>query len=574
MDLTRIRRPYWLEFADATPIDLDAVLSAVGAITDATTDDELTDLREQLATAARERAELNTPEAVEELERIADSLDTIATVEGQREAAAQERAGRAQAALDRVRARTEPEPDPADAPAEGEGEGDTPAPTADATPEPVAAGATPRVSRVATRRPPAMQRTTDTTPRVDPLQWGLVASANVNGVEAGARLDTEEALGHAFAGMIRASAGYRGPRVQMRVASRSAEFPTERTLGRDTRVNAERIRNVTSLAALTASGGICAPTPINYDLPVIGSNARPVRDNMLARFGADRGGVTLLPPPVLSDVTSAITTWTEANDQNPSNPSTKPCLTVTCPTEEETLVDAIVQCLKFGNYRARYFGEQIAAWMELVGVAHARHAETKLLTAIGNGSTAVTTGTLLSTTRDVLASVERVATAFRNRHRLPRNYPLRFAFPDWLYANIRTDLARELPGAASERLAVSEAEIDAFFRARNINPTSFMDGESGQVFGAQPDGHAIAWPSTVTTYLYPEGAWLFLDGGSLDLGLVRDSTLNATNDVVMFAETFENVAFHGVESFRLNIDICPSGKTQGTVSADPCTTGS
>jgi hypothetical protein len=35
-----------------------------------------------------------------------------------------------------------------------------------------------------------------------------------------------------------------------------------------------------------------------------------------------------------------------------------------------------------------------------------------------------------------------------------------------------------------------------------------------------------------------EGAFLSLDGGEFDLGIVRDSTLNATNDAEFFAESF------------------------------------
>ena len=70
------------------------------------------------------------------------------------------------------------------------------------------------------------------------------------------------------------------------------------------------------------------------------------------------------------------------------------------------------------------------------------------------------------------------------------------------------------------------------------------------------------WPSDVHWYLYPEGSFLFLDGGTLDLGLVRDSTLNDTNDFQVFAETFEAVAFVGVESLAVTSTVCPNGESQ------------
>ncbi len=38
------------------------------------------------------------------------------------------------------------------------------------------------------------------------------------------------------------------------------------------------------------------------------------------------------------------------------------------------------------------------------------------------------------------------------------------------------------------------------------------------------------------------GRMVFIDGGTLDFGIIRDSTLNARNDFQIFGETFKNVA--------------------------------
>lgn len=56
---------------------------------------------------------------------------------------------------------------------------------------------------------------------------------------------------------------------------------------------------------------------------------------------------------------------------------------------------------------------------------------------------------------------------------------------------------------------------------------------------------------------------LFLDGGTLDLGIVRDSTLNATNDAIIFAESFEQVAAVGPESLRITSTVDASGIVAG-----------
>jgi hypothetical protein len=86
-----------------------------------------------------------------------------------------------------------------------------------------------------------------------------------------------------------------------------------------------------------------------------------------------------------------------------------------------------------------------------------------------------------------------------------------------------------------------------------------MDGEAGQQFNPQDLGPVNAWPSRVVSYLFPAGAFQFLDGGKLDLGIVRDSTLNAANDFMTFPETFEAVMFRGGEALRINQAVTPTG---------------
>lgn len=564
-------------------------------------DEELAELEADLEAAGEERADAASDEQLAELTQIATAVEAVRGEAQQRATTADERRAEAAAALERIRGEQAGDDDGEDADGEDAEADDGNDAEADdgateeveetdaeaETPEQIAAGGSPaprapRIGRVSARRPASMRPRPQPAP--DLSRMNLVASANLANFTPGERLDDAEKLATAFWSAVESTKGYRhGPRVKVAVARAGSENPeqvgytSDRILDSNQRENARKIAALTSRQSLAAAGGVCAPTPVNYDLPILGSTeARPVRDDMLVRFGADRGGVTLLPPPILTDLDGAVDIWTEANDQNPTSPTTKPCLEVTCPNEDETLVDAITKCLQFGNFRARFFGEQIEAWMRLAAANHARVAETTALTTIGTGSTQVTTGQLLGTIPDVLAALDRASAAIRSRHRLDPAFPLRFGAPFWLRDMMRTDEARRIPGGGTtdERYALADARIAAWFSARNINVSWFLDGETGQIFGAQGDGPLLGWPSTVVTYLYPEGSWLFLDGGTLDLGIVRDSTLNSTNDVQVFSETFENVAFHGVESYRLAMDVCPDGTVSGTSDIDPCSTGS
>ena len=49
------------------------------------------------------------------------------------------------------------------------------------------------------------------------------------------------------------------------------------------------------------------------------------------------------------------------------------------------------------------------------------------------------------------------------------------------------------------------------------------------------------------------GAVVKLDGGTLDLGLVRDSVLNGTNDLQIFMEEWLGLCNRGIELWELNI---------------------
>ena len=380
----------------------------------------------------------------------------------------------------------------------------------------------------------------------------ITAGADIPGYTAGSEVkDMNEVAGL----MAKRLHGFRnvngGNGEQHIVASFSTSFPEERTLTNDAESNWAKIQAVTSPEALVASGGHVAPFEVKYDIFGIGSTARPVRD-CLPRFQANRGGIRFVTPPVLSSYANAVGVWTNAVDTNPGT-ETKLSLTVAAAAETTVATDAVTLQMQFGNLATRAYPELIARHNELGLIQHAREAEQNLMTKIGAASTAITSTSLIGFGRDFLVQMGRAAAAYRSRHRLETDAPLRAIIPGWVKDAMAADLAIAMPG---DNTLNAYAEIDGYAASRGVNLCTSLDAT---VFGSQSAAAMLEFPDSFVWYLFAEGSFLFLDGGTLDLGIVRDSTLVGTNDYKMFVETFEGVAFVGVESLQITSTINVNG---------------
>lgn len=366
-----------------------------------------------------------------------------------------------------------------------------------------------------------------------------ISGTDANGYNAGQAFRSREDIAEAMTDRINSTAGMPGARAV--VASLRADMPAERSLSnQDAILNQSKIDAVMSEKAIVASGGFCAPLPVNYDVFGVGSTARPVRDS-LPTFGATRGGIRYIAPPVLGSYTQALSLWTAANDANPTDPATKPTLKVNCAQEREATTDAVTLSLEFGNLMTRAFPELVQRHNQLALIEHARFAEKTLLSKISGLSSKVTTSHQRGMSRDLLGAVSRASAAYRNRHRIPRGIRLRAIMPDWTLDAIREDIASNMN---VENLSVTDAVVTKWFADRGISITFHMD----DTFAAQTPGAELNdWGGEIKFWLFAEGALLFLDGGTLDLGIIRDADLVSTNDYMTFVETFEGVAKVGLE---------------------------
>ena len=380
----------------------------------------------------------------------------------------------------------------------------------------------------------------------------ITAGADIPGYTAGSAMnnmdDIAVAMEKRLHGLRRVNGGDGEQHI---VASITTSFPEERTLSQDAESNWAKVQAVTGPEALVASGGHSAPFEVKYDIFGLGTTARPVRD-ALPRFQADRGGIRFVTPPVLSSYANAVGVWTNANDITPGT-DVKTSLTVSAAGEQTVATDAVTLQMQFGNLMTRAYPELIARHNELGLIQHAREAEQNLLTKIGDASTAVTTTSLIGFGRDFLVQLGRAAAAYRSRHRLEADAPLRAIIPSWVKDAMAADLTLAMPGDSTLN---AYAEIDGYVAARNVNLSISLDQN---VFGAQSTGALNEFADSFTWYLFAEGSFLFLDGGTLDLGIIRDSTLVGTNDYKMFVETFEGIAFVGTEALKVTSTISING---------------
>lgn len=501
-----------------------------------------------------------------------------------------ELAGRAKAAADEAAAVSEAEEAAQETPEEDEGdegEGDGGEAGGEAAAEALQASA-----KGTTRKglPARSRRSVPAVEEPKPQMVALTAAAEGLGFALGAEIgsDPEEVSENVARMMIRrrqmfgnVPEGTHGDKIPIARADWSDLYPEDRKLGDDLAANMEKIEAVTASArieaafaervkkygadSLTAAGGLCAPGTPYYQLQMLSVDDRPVRA-ALATFNADRGSITFAAPAGLTAIDGGVGVKTMAQDAGGGTSAVKTCQVVDCPPFSTVEVDAIYHCLQFGNIGARTFPELLEQWNGLVMAALARVADSRLLDKIKAASTAVTAGSDgLGASATLPSQILTAARAMRSRHRMDPNAVLRVLLPNWVLDLLVSDVYR----SQFQRFDMTPEAFVALLRRHNVEPSFYIDGPSDgtQVWGTQPAGTLLGFPSTVEWAIFPEGSFLYLDGGQLELGLVRDSVLNSTNDFQIFGESWESLAYVGIESLWVTTTTCDSGQVNAPVNS-------
>ncbi len=409
----------------------------------------------------------------------------------------------------------------------------------------------------------------------------LVAAAGVDGARAGQVLD-RLALARAMQKTAerwgRVAKHDAGIEQRILVASATFDFPEERKLhASDWEANSQKIAEVVpngipGVYGLVASGGLCAPLEPIYTMPNFASRARPVRD-ALPSFQAERGGVNVPTATDIGDITTAISSISEANDTLGGTFATKSCQDLTCPAYTEVPVQILAHCREYGNLNAMAWPEKIAHENDLTMAAHARVAEGFLLDRIKALSINVTQaaiGAQIGAYASLVYAVTRMVSGIRYRLRMERDARFRALLPAWVPDLLAADTAF----TQFDRFQAADA-LAASLAQHGITIGWYLDTPStgtSQAFAAETASAIDDFPDDIQFAVFPEGAFIHVDSGSLELGIVRDSSLNSTNDHQLFGETFETVARLGSPQSALwaTVDVCPNGTFPQTTAGLTC----
>ena len=310
--------------------------------------------------------------------------------------------------------------------------------------------------------------------------------------------------------------------------------PQTHMLGTDPESNLRMIDDIIgnpNAATLVASGGWCAPSQPVFDLFDIG----PDTDNLfdLPGLGTSvRAGVMIPSFYGIGDAAGALWTWTEANDIDAADNDgsagdvTKPCLKIPCPTWSECRLEAEGLCVTHGNLSDRAWPELTRQFVSIVMAAHLRRmSAAKIAKVLADTTAAAAPGATMTAgdaASDLLGIIELAARDTRSQYRIGATRSIDVLLPDWILPVLRSNMAQRIDAAM---LDVTDAQIIGWLTMRGVRPQFTPDWQPLHAGAA-----ATAWPANVTFAMWLTGSYIAIDGGTIDLGVQRDSLLNATND--------------------------------------------
>jgi hypothetical protein len=431
----------------------------------------------------------------------------------------------------------------------------------------------------ATTKVPALTKVTERAPEIPAgtaasNDLTIVAAASSSGIQMGQKLDSIDTLVAAVNSHARSMVTTRGTPTFQAVATIQNRFDhvvdgTGTSPGELEAIMRE-LRSPDKLDSLVAAGGWCAPSETRYDFFNIACEDGMVD---LPTIGVTRGGLTWPVSPSLSDVyTGAFTNatnpwlWTEQDDILAVTGSpTKPCVRVPCADFDEERLECYGICLTAGNLTDSAFPEATRNYLSLLLSAHFHAINARYIAqmvTLSSSTTAIPTGSCRAISSDLPDYIGLAAQDYRIRYGMCDDDVLEVVLPRWAQDAIRSDLSRR---TGVDPTNFSNADINNLFSTRRVRIQWVSDWQVRSA--GLPGGSTFltAWPDSLEFLIYAAGTFVRGNGLTLDLGVVRDSVLNETNDhTAAWTEECHLIARMGHESRRYSMPVCVGGLTGGT----------
>jgi hypothetical protein len=510
---------------------------------DGLTSEELQGLHDAALAEGRILVESEAP-SVERMAYLTESIDALRARIDEMAAAATSLANlqsRVAASVETPPAEPEPEPAPEPEP--------EPAPeeiTAAAVEVAEPTGTTPSGGTVAVSTTPSTRIPESTRPALV-----ITAAADIPQITSGSNLDLET-LARAIHLKARTLADHSG---WVPVATAEKTFERGYDLTELSRTEQyEAIMDNSGANALVASGGWCAPSEILYDFFDIECARGSVLT--LPTFRATRGGVQYpvsTPLPAVNE-----TDWVHTEDDDIAGYE-KPCITIPCPDFTEVRLGAHGICVTAGNLMDRAYPENVRRYLNQVFIAHERNENLRKIAILTGGSDTATVTASFGAASSLLSAVLLQAAVYRDQYRMCDGAMLEAIFPLWVRDVMRADIARQQGSLSGDVSGLpTNAEINAWLTASGVSPQFVNDWQS--LAQSTPSTATTDWPTSVDFLMYAPGTWVEFNSGTLDLGVVRDSVLNSTNDfTAAWMEEFWAIGMKGYQSWVITVDVCPSG---------------
>jgi hypothetical protein len=410
----------------------------------------------------------------------------------------------------------------------------------------------------------------------------ITASAPASGIQMGHQYQDMDQLVAAVQSISRGLGTTSGQPSFLTVATVENQFEFnidgERSSHREFEEMARALRSPDRIEDVVAGGGWCSPSETRYNFFNVSC-----QDGMidLPTFGViKRGGIRFPISPSLADVyTGSFTNatnpwlWTEADDiLTVSGGPNKPCIRVPCATMDERRLECYGICLTAGNLTDNAWPEATRNFLSLLMSAHYHAINNRYITqmvALSTAAIVVASGSGQAISADLPDYVALAAQDYRTRFGLCSDDVLEVVLPIWIKDAIRSDLARR---TGVEAWAVTDAMVMSLFTVRRVRIQWVSDwqvrtaGQPGQPFASA----LTAWPDTVDFMIYAAGTFMLGNGMTLDLGVVRDSVLNAENDhTAAWTEECHLIAKVGFESRLYRVPVCVAGRT-GSANITDC----